>query len=564
MSDEKHDDNTTTSDAPERARRVRRTSKVDKPEAAPDAATEASSPAAPRENTERAPRETSKSGTARPRSSSRGPRPERRSPGRPAGRTDGPRSPRRPSSAAAPAAAQGSLLSALSTNRSSKKTIYRQDVVGTPPAMPREESRNEPKKTPDQLMLVWHPAPKSVVPAPKKDARPLTAREALAARHAKQTDQKKAAPKTATSGAFAPTLVQASAEGAFDAAQAAGDAGEALVQAWLAAGNSAAIVSLAARDDAPSAARKAARRALNVLKARGVSVEAPLVAAQKPLVVDEPSECVASYIPPDGNGTAFYSFSQRLPGGRYRVADVMVHESQGVVHASLGHLAGKHLRRWKDRVEESFGLPPIPVSLEWARHAVAEGRRRNDVSKQIVPLAFDSCLVLAGPAPASAPVHPIADLLARTPSDEALAAAVIDSDKLHVDPEFAAWSADRAALAELVAKVGERLTGAEAEDRAAVDRALEEETRAATDRWFSPERREAVAARIADASVAVRVRRGDEAALRVLALAEAIRRAGLVTNPPRDIPFLVAFFQKGIARMARENQGRLPAPVRTA
>ncbi|MBM4373510.1 MAG: hypothetical protein FJ095_00380 [Deltaproteobacteria bacterium] len=550
MTDDNQDDTTKTS--AERPRRVRRTSTVER-DASPDATdagTTASSSVEPQPSPRPRPRPRSAEGRSPER---RGPeRPAGRRPGRPAGRPEGPE--RRD---ARPGGQQGSLLSAIAVNRSSKKTIYRQDVVGTPPVMPPREAKPDAKKTPDQLMLVWHPAPKALAPAVKKESKPLTAKEALAARHARANEPKRDAAKPSATVAIGPEHVRVTADQAFDVARLVGDAGEALVQAWLDAGNTAAIARIAARDDAPSSSRKAARRALNVLKARGVSLEVTPVVTPKH--VDEPSDCVASFIPPDGNGTTFYSFSQRLPGGRFRVADVMVNEATGVVHASLGHLAGKHIRRWKARVEESFGLPPIPVPLEWARHAVAEGRRRNEAAKQIVPLAFDSCLVLAGPAPADQPTHPVADLLAKQATDEERAAAVLDSDKLHAEPEFAAWVAERSALSELVSKVGERLTGAEAEDRAAVDKALDEETSAATDRWFSPERREQVAVRLCDTAVAVRVRRGDDAARRILALAEAIRRAGLVTNPPRDFPFLRAFFQKGVARMARENQ-RVGAP----
>src|SRR5262245_5086093 len=45
---------------------------------------------------------------------------------------------------------------------------------------------------------------------------------------------------------------------------------EALIQAWVARRNAAAVAAVAARDDSP--ARKSARRAINVLKSRGVPI----------------------------------------------------------------------------------------------------------------------------------------------------------------------------------------------------------------------------------------------------------------------------------------------------
>jgi hypothetical protein len=569
----------------ERPRRVRRTRQVDKEDAPETAATAqdtgaasetrtasatgAPAPRAPeRSGARRGPRDAgaSKDGPRAPRGP-RGPREQRnsREQGNPREQRDArpARPPRempsaspRPARSAAPAAS-----SVLSVNRSNKRTIYRQDVVGTPPVLPA----SEPKKSPDQLMLVWHPAPKVATPA-RKTEKPMTAKEALKAKLAKQVHAP--APKDAVKVPESKSTVDAAwikvgAEGALDAARAAGDGGEALVQAWLDAGNVDAITRLAALDYAPNVARKAARRALNVLKSRGVSPAAPSPAPVKPVTPEAASDCVASFIPPDGNGTTFYSFSQRLPGGRYRVADIMVRENAGIVHASLGHLAGKHIRRWKDRVEDSMGVPPVEVLLDWARQAVAEGRKLNDVSKQILPLGFDGCMVLTAPAPSVAPAHPIAALEKEATKAE-LEAALVDADKLHNEPEFGTWAADRGALQELVSKVGERLSAADAEDRNTVDKVLEEEAAAATDRYFTTERRETIAARMRAAAISVRARRGDELARRILVVAEAVRRGGLVTDAPRENPFLRAFFQKGMAMMARENQNRFAAPARNA
>ena len=547
MTDEKHEENQdgVNSEAETRARRVRRTSKVEA-EAAPASTTAAeTSPEIQAESPPRRPRRTANPGREPSRrGGDRGPRPSARAASRGGVTSDG-----------------GSpLLSTLAASRAGRKGIHRQDPIGPLPETPKAE----PKKSPDQMMLIWHPAPKAAVPPARREVKALTAKEAMKAKLAKQAPQRKDATKPIGAGDLDPSWIEATGDAVALAVRAAGERGEALVKAWLDTGNGSAIAALAALDDAPSRARKAARRALNVLRSRGVVVETVSAVSPKVVVSDEASECSASFIPPDGNGTTFYSFSQRLPGGRYRVADVMIHESSGIVHATLGHLAGKHIRKWRDRVEESFGIPPIPVPLDWAKQAVAEGRARNDASKQLVPLGFDSCLVLAGPRPSDKPPHPLAALLHEPPTAAETSDALVDSDKLHNEPEFASWGVERSALSELVAKVGERLSGKEVEDRTAVDKALEEETAAAVDRWFSPERREQIAIRLVDAAVSIRVRRGDAEARRILALAEAVRRAGLVNDPPRENPFLRAFFQKGMAMLARENQGTSSRSMRSA
>jgi len=59
-------------------------------------------------------------------------------------------------------------------------------------------------------------------------------------------------------------------------------------------------------------------------------------------------------------------------------------------------------------------------------------------------------------------------------------------------------------------------------------------------------------------AISVRSRSGDDQALRVLAVAKAVRDAGLVTSPPSDLPFLLSFFQKGVAMLVEQGQLRVP------
>ncbi len=47
----------------------------------------------------------------------------------------------------------------------------------------------------------------------------------------------------------------------------------------------------------------------------------------------------------------------------------------------------------------------------------------------------------------------------------------------------------------------------------------------------------------------------------MLAVARAIREAGLITSPPREIPFLTGFFQKALGILAQQGGGQLRVPV---
>jgi hypothetical protein len=64
-----------------------------------------------------------------------------------------------------------------------------------------------------------------------------------------------------------------------------------------------------------------------------------------------------------------------------------------------------------------------------------------------------------------------------------------------------------------------------------------------------------------DAAISIRARKGDSRATEVLAVARAVREAGLITSPPREIPFLVAFVQKGIGALAQQGGGSLRIPM---
>ena len=449
------------------------------------------------------------------------------------------------------------------------RRVYRQDVPGSDPGQatrgrrPPEEPKKKDVNEQDKITLLLHPAPKAGAhraASKKKKDRPKTAKEALRAKTKQPKKASKAGKQDAASVDAA--WVKVDMAGAEDAAAQAGDAGEALVKAWLDGGNAAAIAVVAQAEGLGGKVRKAARRALNVLKSRGVDI--PEIEADAPSAEEGPEPFVAKYIPPDASGTSFLSISQRQKGGRYHVADVLFRSGIGVIHATTARLAGKHIRDWQKRIEEQFGTKPVDVPLEWARHQIAEARKRNDESKQIVPLGYDSCAPMIGPAPETEPAHPLADLDASEASKEDVEKATLGSDALHTEPEFRTWMPDRNALDELLRKVGERVGSEEgAQDPGVVDEALKVEVTAATDRFFAPELRVELAERMRGAAISMRARVGDDAATRVLRIAKAVKEAGLITSPPSEIPFLVSFFQKAVAMMVRQNQGQLRVPIPT-
>jgi hypothetical protein len=402
-----------------------------------------------------------------------------------------------------------------------------------------------------------------VAPASTKPA--LTPKEALAAKtkaHA-QKSVAKPAPRPASvpvpeSGpAFDAALVSVGADGALAALVQAGEAAPALVDAWAAASNGAAIAEVVESDAVSGAARKAARRALNVLRSRGVAVPT----RTRVVKMDDRAEVSveATLISPDGQGSLVLTITSKDTSGRYHLGEVVVREPFGIVQAASGWLSGSQIKENRTRALEGYGVAPVPVPVEWARHRIAAARALNAASGQVLPLGLERCGELLEPAPETAPAHPVADLEAELTSDHARAVAA-SSARLHEEPEFRGWFPDGRALDELLRKVGEQM-GRSDRGQDVFEAALHEETEAATDRFFSPDVRALVASRMRDAAISVRSRKGDRAAAEVVGVARAVLEAGLITAPPREIPFLVRFFEKGIAYMAQQGGGQLRIPV---
>lgn len=434
-------------------------------------------------------------------------------------------------------------------------------AAARPPARPAPAAPVAPAKAlPPRLTPIPVFVPKRPAGGAGKPKPALTAKEALIAR-TKAAAPAKAKPAAKPEGeapaTFDAALVNAPPTGAKAALVSAGEGAVLLVDAWLAAANVAAIVEVVESEDVPSPPRKAARRALNILRARGVAIPE----RRHVVKMDDRAEVSieATMIPPDGSGTFSLSITSRDAAGRYHIAEVIIREPIGILQAGSGWLSGTQLKEGRTRATEGLGVSPVTVPVEWARHRIAEARKLNATSRQVLPLGLEACRELVETS-ATEVAHPLAELDAALTAEQITSAAA-GSGALHQEPEMRAWLPDRGALDEILQKVGERLGAENASDPEKVNEALREEIDAATDRFFSPEVRQIVARRLADAAISVRSRKGAEHAARVLSVARAVREAGLITAPPREIPFLTGFFQKALGILAQQGGGQLRVPV---
>jgi hypothetical protein len=334
-----------------------------------------------------------------------------------------------------------------------------------------------------------------------------------------------------------------------------------LVEAWVTGGNIAAVAAVAEHDDAPAPARKAARRGLNVLKARGIQVPVK-TSVSRPLATKGEGSLEARFTAPDGNGACVVAFLEKAPGKDTRVVEAVIDDRVGILRIGAGYLSSSKLRTWENTLRSRLGFVPVPVSLSWARARVAAARLVNAQSGQLLPLELDANKDVLAPRKGDEGTEHPALALGKGLSDDDIAERVKTSGALHNEAEFAPFMPTRQALQEGLQKVGERLVGKGSEiNEDVVSPILLEEMAAATDRFFEPSIRELLASRLLDGALSIQSRRGDERAKDVLATREAILRAGLVTQPPRDIPFLRAFFDKAIAMSVQQNQGRLNIPM---
>ncbi len=363
-----------------------------------------------------------------------------------------------------------------------------------------------------------------------------------------------------SSAALAAADLSASASDALAALTRAGEQSVSLVEAWVNAGNAAAIG--VASERATGAARKAARRGLNVLKARGVSVPSERhvasVSGEKAAEIEE-----ALLLAPDSSGSVCLVITSRLPTSKAHSVFVYLHDDFGIHRVNVGDLSQSQLKDALARALPGAEYRPVKVPLAWARARIAAARKTHGGRGVPEPLGFSSAASLLEPVPSEPEEHPFDGEGLELGEEDAQDLAK-NSHALHLLPEFRGWFPPKGAVDELLFKVGETLTPGAEPAPEELQQKLEEQVIAATDRYFTPERRESLARQMKDSALSVLSREGEVRTLEVVATMKNIREAGLITNPPHEIGFLRGFFDKAISALAYQDGGRLRIPMPAA
>jgi hypothetical protein len=342
----------------------------------------------------------------------------------------------------------------------------------------------------------------------------------------------------------------------------AGPKATALVEAWVKSGNAAAVA--AAAEHAEGSARKAARRGLNVLKARGLAIPEP-VRVSAVSGAKSPEQTEAFMLSPDSQGNVLLAIATRSLTSRGKVVFVYLNDAFGVHRVDVGELSQSQLKDALAKALPGARYKPVSVPVDWARRRVADARAKHAEQKIPEPLGFARGESLLTPVPDEAVPHPFDaegfELSLEDATEMAKASAA-----LHNLPELAGWFPEKAAVDELFAFVGKALSDAGHDPQKepppeALQSAMTEQIAAATDRYFTPERRARLVNALKDAGLSALPREGEEKALQIAALATATAEAGLITNPPRDVPFLRGYFEKAVSLVAMQNQGRIRIPI---
>ncbi len=354
---------------------------------------------------------------------------------------------------------------------------------------------------------------------------------------------------------FDARLIAAEGSEALAALERAGERADELVEAWVKAGNAAAVA--VAADGASGKARKAARRGVNVLKSRGL--KAPEVTRVASIGGEKSAETIEAFmLPPDTNGLVLFAIAARSPTTRSRVVFAYVAPEVGVVRASSGEMSQTELKESFQRASRG-AYRAVKVPVEYARYRIDQARKLQKQRGIAETMGFAQGESLLAGAPDGAE-HPF-DAEGLELADGDVKELAAKSADLHQLPEFGSWLPTREAVDELLRKVGATLTPGESPEQAKFEEALRSELLAAVDRYFTPERRADLVARMKDSALSVLARDGETRALDVVAAMKAIEKAGLITDPPRDMPFLRAFFDKAIAVLLAQGNGQLRVPV---
>jgi hypothetical protein len=197
---------------------------------------------------------------------------------------------------------------------------------------------------------------------------------------------------------------------------------------------------------------KQAKRALYLLKVRGVAVPEPQRKAPPPVPApaEPPLPCFASTL--DGQGERALWIGRHVPGKGVEVGQAVTSDRKGLLSLQIGQIGRKEYRAFgRDLLAQASVMGVAEIDLEQAKSLVAAARQLNETSGTPLPEGAAGWLARLGPA---APPTDPAERFAPLAEDEERAAREA-SGQLHELPLVRGWLADEDALRALAHRLDE-------------------------------------------------------------------------------------------------------------
>jgi len=282
---------------------------------------------------------------------------------------------------------------------------------------------------------------------------------------------------------------------------------------------------------------KEAKRALHILKSRGVAVpEPPRPAVPPPAApADLPLPVYATAI--DAHGERAVWIPRSVPGKGVEVAQAVVSDELGVLELQVGVVGRKEWRALaKGIVEKGAAMGVGELDRGRAVAIVAAARARNDRSGHRVPERADLWLSQLGPA------EPLPDPAAAFPPlpPEEEQDALASSGALHELPLLSTWLADEEFLRQVAGKLDEISVSPLYIDDQQRATQMAHTVSDAVDRYFDDKQRAALSARLFSIAEHLQTR-GDASHARSAAAAARALAAGA---PARSVPFARLLVEK--------------------
>lgn len=283
---------------------------------------------------------------------------------------------------------------------------------------------------------------------------------------------------------------------------------------------------------------KAARRALYRLRSAGVAVPEPERAAPPPAEPAASPEALPAFITlPDGTGQRALLVAQPRRGG-IELVEAMVSDELGLLSLVRSELARG---AWRALLRGDELQAFLPLSFTGAQELLAQAARHNLDTRTPFPAEAEVVLGRLGVQPASGDPPPL------PLPEEGDASLAVESARLHVEREMAAWLPPEPELRRLALRVDELRTSPLALTPEQQTQALRERLRAQVEEFFTEPRRRLYARRLWAVAEGLE-RRG---AVEPARLARATARRLFHATPETLPAFAETLFTKVLALMAR-------------